>query len=148
MYIHTHARTFRHAYMNYIYIYTNRCMLCIDLFVQLISGFIKWIKYDSELLISQLLKTNQSQVRDSDKDDEWRYVCVWMYVYVSTLQHSLRMRTGWRRCIARLKLQVCFCKRATNCRVLLRKITCKEKVFYGCSPLCIERWCHVRDVSH
>jgi len=28
---------------------------------------------------------------------------------------------GWRRCIGSLKLQVSVCKRATNCRALLRK---------------------------
>jgi len=145
--MYTYSRTYIHACI-YMYIYTKRCMLCIDFFVQLISGWIKRIKYDSELWTSQLMKTNRKQVRDSDKGDEWRYICVCMYVYVSMLQHTLRMRIGWRRCIARLKLQVSFCKRATNYRALLRKITRKGKAFYGCSPLCIERWYHVCDMSH
>jgi len=37
--------------------------------------------------------------------------------------------TGWRRCIGCLKLQVSFCKRATNHRALLRKIA--THVEYG-----------------
>jgi len=37
----------------------------------------------------------------------------------------------WRRCIGRLKLQVSFRKRATNCRVLLRKITYTDKASCG-----------------
>jgi len=45
--------------------------------------------------------------------------------------------TGWRRPIGRLKLQVIFCKRATNYRALLRKITCEDKASYESSPPCI-----------
>jgi len=42
--------------------------------------------------------------------------------------------TEWRRCIGCLKLQVIFRKRATNFRDLLRKMTYKDKAFYGSSP--------------
>ena len=44
--------------------------------------------------------------------------------------------TGWQRPIGCLKLQVIFRKRATNYRALLRKITYKDKAFYGSSSPC------------
>jgi len=44
--------------------------------------------------------------------------------------------TGWRRSIGCLKLQVIFCKRATNYRALLRKMTYKDKVSYDSTPPC------------
>jgi len=49
----------------------------------------------------------------------------------------------WRRCIGRLKLQVSFRKRATNCRVLLRKITYTDKASCGILPLCICLYVHL-----
>jgi len=45
--------------------------------------------------------------------------------------------TGRRRLIGCLKLQVTSCKRATNYRALLRKMTDEDKTSYGSSPLCI-----------
>ena len=44
--------------------------------------------------------------------------------------------TGWRRLIGCLKLRVIFRKRATNYRVLLRKITYQDKASYASSPPC------------
>ena len=44
--------------------------------------------------------------------------------------------TGWPRCVGCLNLQVSFRKRATNCRSLFRKMTYKDKAFYGSSPPC------------
>ena len=44
---------------------------------------------------------------------------------------------GWRRCIGCLKLQVSFCKRATNYRVLLRKMTYKDKASDAFALHCI-----------
>jgi len=46
-------------------------------------------------------------------------------------------RTGWRRLIGCFKLQVIFCKRATNYRALLRKMTYEYKASYVSSPPCI-----------
>ena len=48
-------------------------------------------------------------------------------------------RTGWRRPIGCLKLQVNFRKRATNYRALLRKMTYKDKALCESSPPCIFR---------
>ena len=48
--------------------------------------------------------------------------------WVDILRNQLD--TGWRRPTGRLKLQVIFCKRATNYRNLLRKMTCKDKASY------------------
>ena len=42
--------------------------------------------------------------------------------------------TEWRRCMGCFKLQVSFCRRATNYRALLRKMTGKEKSCYASSP--------------
>ena len=44
--------------------------------------------------------------------------------------------TGWWRPIGCLKLQVIFRKSAINYRALLRKMTYKDKAFYGSSPPC------------
>jgi len=44
--------------------------------------------------------------------------------------------TGWRRLIGCLNLQVIFCKRATNYRVLLREMTYKDKASYDSRPPC------------
>jgi len=57
--------------------------------------------------------------------------------------------TGWRRCIGCLKLQVSFCKRATNRRALLQKETYTDKASYGSLPPCIYLvakhvcWCQI-----
>ena len=56
------------------------------------------------------------------------WVCRW-YGYV--------VGTGWHRCIGCIKLQAIFCKRATNYKGLLRKITCKDKESYGSWPPCM-----------
>jgi len=86
----------------------------------------------------------------------YRYTSIHIYRYVrNTASRTLLCRalqyrhcsvdimlthcsTGWRRPIGCLKLQVLFRKRATNCRALLRKMTCKDKASYGSSPPCIE----------
>ena len=78
-------------------------------------------------------------------------VCVCVCVYVSerwrereerkTKRQNLndcwsQLDTGWRRLIRCLKLQVIFCKRATKCRVLLRKMTYEDKASYDLKPPC------------
>jgi len=45
--------------------------------------------------------------------------------------------TGWRRLIGCRKLQVIFCKRATNYRALLRKMPYENKASYDSTPPCI-----------
>ena len=45
--------------------------------------------------------------------------------------------TGWQRLIGYLKLQIIFCKRTTNYRDLLWKMTYKDKASHGSSPPCI-----------
>jgi len=44
--------------------------------------------------------------------------------------------TGWRRPIGCLKLQVIFCKRYTNYRAVLRKMTCEGKASCASWPPC------------
>jgi len=48
-----------------------------------------------------------------------------------------RNNTGWARLIGCLQLRVIFCKRATNYRALLRKMTYKHKASYRCWPPCM-----------
>ena len=48
----------------------------------------------------------------------------------------LVIRTGWRRCIECLKLQVIFHRWVTNDRALLQKMTYKDEASYGSSPPC------------
>jgi len=59
-----------------------------------------------------------------------RYIYIYIYIYKSQLT------TGWRRLIECLKLQVIFRKRATNRRVLLRKMTYEDKASYDSMPPC------------
>ena len=47
-----------------------------------------------------------------------------------------RQTTEWRRVIGCLKLQVIFCKRATEYRALWRKMTCRDKASYDSTPPC------------
>ena len=49
---------------------------------------------------------------------------------------NLCTATEWCRPIGCLKLQVIFCKRATENRAHLRKMTYKDKASYGSSPPC------------
>jgi len=70
-------------------------------------------------------------------------VCVCTYTYKNQTNaaqkcpnRTHRCRTGWRRPIGCLKLQVIFRKRATNYRALFREMTYKDKASHGCSPPC------------
>jgi len=61
----------------------------------------------------------------------WRiHMCDMTYPHYDILSGK---GTGWRRPIGYLKLQVIFCKRATNYGALLREMTCKDKASCGSS---------------
>jgi len=47
------------------------------------------------------------------------------------------IHTRWRRLVGCLQLQVIFCKRATNYRAFLRRMTYKDKTSYDSMPPCI-----------
>ena len=51
----------------------------------------------------------------------------------------LQLRTGWRRLIGSLKLQIMVHKRAIKYRSLLRKMTHRDKGSYESSPPCTQR---------
>jgi len=70
-----------------------------------------------------------TQYIDTSIDVIHIHTCIFRYTYT---------RTGWRRPVGCLELQVIFRKRATNHRALLRKITCTDKISYSSSPLCID----------
>jgi len=67
-------------------------------------------------------------------------VCYLSILGISLSLDSWYCGTEWRRPIWCLKLQVIFCKRATNYRTLLQKMTCKDKASYGSSPPCMYHW--------
>ena len=56
------------------------------------------------------------------------------------VKFAVFMYTGWRRPIGCLELQVIFCKRATNYRALLRKMTYEDKASYASTPPCTINW--------
>jgi len=49
--------------------------------------------------------------------------------------------TGRQRCVGCLKSNISFCKRATNYRDLLQKMTCKDKESCASSPPCAHHVC-------
>jgi len=57
-------------------------------------------------------------------------------IHEDNVVHNTCGTTGWRRPIGCLKLQVIFCKRATNYRALLRKMIYEDKISYGSTPPC------------
>ena len=68
----------------------------------------------------------------------------WIYTYISAphirqcenVILKSQLAAGRRRPIGFLKLQIIFCKRATNYRVFLRDMTCKDKASHGSSTPC------------
>jgi len=58
----------------------------------------------------------------------------------------LNARTGWQRPIGCLKLQVFFCKRATDYVALLRKVTCEDKASNESSPPSSEQMSHMKHI--
>ena len=63
--------------------------------------------------------------------------CICATGLISSIRYDLfRRDTQWQRCIGYLKLQVSFCKRATNFRALLRKMIYIDKASYAPSPPC------------
>jgi len=62
-----------------------------------------------------------------------------VYILKSRLYRDFVCRTfstGWWRPIECLKLQAIFCKRATNYKALLRKMTYEDKASYDSTPPC------------
>jgi len=71
--------------------------------------------------------------------DDTHYTCVAWLLLTSEVPHLYIWQnapTGWQKCIGCLELQVSFRNRTTNCRALLRKITCKDKASDASSPPC------------
>ena len=66
------------------------------------------------------------------------YTYAYIYMNICVFVRIRRQDTGWRRLIGCLKLQVIFCKRATNYRALLRKVAYEDKPSYASSPPCIQ----------
>ena len=60
-----------------------------------------------------------------------------LFLIFSHPMHFRHPVSEWRRLIGRLRSQVIFCKRATNYRALLQKMTYKDKASYYSSPSCI-----------
>ena len=75
-------------------------------------------------------------------------VCTGTHIHAHTqtmMQSTLQICcTGWQRCIGCLKLQVSFRKRATNYRVLLRKVTYEDKTPYASLPPCTDSYVFIQ----
>ena len=68
---------------------------------------------------------------------------IYVYIYISytcicchCAIPCAALSTGWRRLGGCLNLQVIFCKRATNYRALLWKMTYEDKASYDSTPPC------------
>ena len=102
--------------------------------------------------------THPWHIHTWDMTNPW-FICMWdmtrfWLTYMRDMTHSWRhieaialLNTGWRRLIGSPKLQIIFHKRATKCRSLLQKMTCKDKGSYESSPPCISH-CMNSDVWH
>ena len=105
-----------------------------------------YVLYDLFMCVTRLMHmchlTHSFVCRDS-------FICVMLFIHMCDMTHSYTWHdvlfwlltsseetTGWRRLRGCLKLQVIFCKRATNYRALLRKVTHKDKPSYASSPPC------------
>ena len=63
----------------------------------------------------------------------------YIHIYTYTYEPTVTQDKGFGYRVAKthsLKWQVIFRNRATNYRVLLRKMTCKNEASYGSSPSC------------
>ena len=72
------------------------------------------------------------QILLNSKRENNLYIFLHMYEY----KYTSYTRTGWRRPIGCLELQMIFRKRATNCRALSRERTSRDKASYGSLPPC------------
>jgi len=64
------------------------------------------------------------------------YIIKDVYEYKVDEIHDNVQCTGWQRPIGSLNLQVLLCKRASNDRALLRKMTYEDKASYDSTPPC------------
>jgi len=75
---------------------------------------------------------------------EWILRNVSCCIQVNLVKYKWVMsHTGWRRPIGCLKLHVIFCKRATNYRALLQKMTYEDKASYDSTPPCMSESCDI-----
>jgi len=75
----------------------------------------------------------------------YKYIYVHIYIYISMHIHICVYISFHSTTLSKVKLQVVFCKRATNYRALLREMTYKDKTSYWSSPPCTNS--DVRDTN-
>ena len=90
--------------------------VCVTWRIHMCERTHSYVRHDSFICVPWLI-----HMCDRKGDTKYQVLLDWEVL-------MLNIRTGWRRPIGCLKLQVIFRKRATNYRALLRKITCKNKV--------------------
>ena len=129
-YAHIHVHMYKHA---------NKRTVKID--IQILNvymytrAYICTVKTDI-LYICVYIHVLYIHIRTS------QYICVYihvLYIHIRTSLHSKYQyaRTEWRRLRGCLEFQVIFRKRATNYKVLWRKMTYEDKAPYDSTPPCI-----------
>ena len=114
----------------------------------------EWVCHTHELVMSHTWMSHATHMNEfvthmneSCHTHEWVLSHTWMshvthmdescHTHEWVMSHTWMRSTGCRRLIGLFKLQTVFRKRATKHRSLLRKMTYKDKAFYGSSPPCI-----------
>ena len=143
--IHTHTHTHTHSNLPNVQHVPHDSFICVPWLMHMCAKTHSHVCHDSIMWVSWLIHTHtpkhththsdlpnvqhvphpsQSTGRNSQN-------------HVSKVSSLLNFHdTGWRRLIGCLKSQVIVCKRATNYRALLQKMTYKDKASYESSPHC------------
>ena len=72
----------------------------------------------------------------------------WYFQHMCCWTRMSLCDTGWRRCTGCHKVQVSFCKRATNYRALIWQMTGKEKASYASSPPCRRLQLYLQSIDY
>ena len=139
VYIYIYIHTYTHIYIciyiyiyHYIYVYIST-FVCIHICIYVRTCNI----YISYTYINKNADTDTDTSIDAVCDTGTDIYTELERSQASTQRTTLReVYTGWRRRIGCLKLQVIFCKRATNYRALVRKMTNNDMASYASSPPC------------
>ena len=136
LYTHTHTHTNK-----YICVYTyidrahTKILSALGLYTHTLKTYTNVNVYvNTERAHMQMLTALGLYTHTYSHTHSLSVTQIYVYIYRSC---EYADSTGWRRLIGCLKLQIIFCKRATNYRALLRKMTYEDKPSYASSPPCI-----------
>jgi len=152
-YIHACKHTYIHAYMHTYMAHVHNIwpLAHVNKYIQ--TTFCTHTQIHTFMWICKR-ERERGREGEKEREREWECVCVCvcMCVCVCVIMHVClgggggvhleyrRWRGGaWYHCMyintykSHTYIQMTFCKRATNYRALLRKMTCKDKASYGSS---------------